>query len=289
MARKQTTQQPPTDPELLLTREEAALKIRERVTIGSELLSRQINNISQFEESKKDYQQWDSYNKELLTRLFTTHKYKEEYARWTTVALTYRDYQSEGEELRDHKQIIKEKNERLRSISERLELIPLAAAVSITISASNPRERTNKVFVVHGHEEGPRESVARFLERLGLEAVILHEQATGGRTIIEKLEHYSDADFAIVLLTPDDIGGVKTSTQDKLQARARQNVILELGYFVGKLGRKHVCALHKGPLELPSDYLGVVYVSLDDNGGWRLQLAKELRGAGFTVDMNLVI
>lgn len=289
MARKQTTSQPPPEPELQFSRNDAAQKIGERVNIGSELFSRQVTSMSQFEEAKLDFQKWDSYNKELLTRLFTTHKLKEEYSRWTTVALSYQDSQSDAQALRDHKQIIKEKNERLRSISERLELIPLAAAVNITISASNPRERTNKVFVVHGHDEGPRESVARFLVRLGLEAVILHEQATGGRTIVEKLEHYSDADFAIVLLTPDDIGGVKTSTQDKLQARARQNVILELGFFVGKLGRKHVCALHKGPLELPSDYLGVVYVSLDDNGGWRLQLAKELRGAGFTVDMNLVI
>jgi predicted nucleotide-binding protein len=155
--------------------------------------------------------------------------------------------------------------------------------------AEKVRERTNKVFVVHGHDDGARESVARFLERLGLETIILHEQATGGRTIVEKLEYYSDVDFAIVLLTPDDVGGVKSSGRDKLQARARQNVILELGFFAGKLGRKHVCALFKGPLELPSDYLGVGYVPLDESGGWRLQLAKELRGAGFSVDMNLAL
>jgi predicted nucleotide-binding protein len=88
------------------------------------------------------------------------------------------------------------------------------------------------------------------------------------------------------LLTADDVGGSKASPPDKLQSRARQNVILELGFFVGKLGRKRVCALYKGPLELPSDYLGVVYLALDDGGGWRLQLAKELREAGFNVDMN---
>jgi predicted nucleotide-binding protein len=147
------------------------------------------------------------------------------------------------------------------------------------------RVHTNKVFVVHGHDEASRETVARFLEKLGVEAVILHEQATEGRTIVEKLEHYADVDFAVVLLTPDDIGA-QADNGDHLSPRARQNVVLELGFFVGKLGRKHVCALHKGPLELPSDYLGVGYVPLDAGGGWRLQLAKELRTAGFAVDMN---
>jgi predicted nucleotide-binding protein len=96
-------------------------------------------------------------------------------------------------------------------------------------------------------------------------------------------------DFATVLLTPDDIGGVRTSEANKLQPRARQNVILELGFFVGKLGRDKVCALHQGPLELPTDYLGVCYVRLDDGGGWRLSLVKELREAGFSVDLNLAL
>ena len=112
---------------------------------------------------------------------------------------------------------------------------------------------------------------------------------TGGRTIVEKLEHYANVDFAVVLLTPDDVGSNRASSPAELQPRARQNVILELGFFVGRLGRQHVCALYKGPLDLPSDYLGVGYVAFDDAGGWRLQLAKELRSAGFVVDMNLAL
>lgn len=162
--------------------------------------------------------------------------------------------------------------------------LPSEQATSIGRGARPHREHRNKAFIVHGHDDASRETLARFLERLGIEAIVLHEQPTGGRTIIEKLEHYSDVDFAIVLLTPDDVGGESTSATQ--QPRARQNVVLELGYFVGKLGRQHVCALYQGPLELPSDYLGVGYVPLDQGGGWRLQLAKELRTAGFTVDMN---
>jgi predicted nucleotide-binding protein len=86
-----------------------------------------------------------------------------------------------------------------------------------------------------------------------------------------------------VLLTPDDVGGTGS---DALRPRARQNVVLELGYFLGHLGRQRVCALHKGLLELPSDVNGVVYVPLDDAGGWKLKLARELKDAGFSIDTN---
>ena len=125
--------------------------------------------------------------------------------------------------------------------------------------------------------------MARVVERLGLEAVILHEQAGRSRTIIEKLEDHSDVDFAVILLTPDDVGAAKAD-QANLKPRARQNVILELGYFVGKLGRDRVCALHADGVELPSDVLGVQYIEL--HHGWEMELGKELRAAGFDIDMN---
>ena len=111
------------------------------------------------------------------------------------------------------------------------------------------------------------------------------KQATGGRTIVEKLEHHGDVGFAVVLLTPDDVGGV---SKDELKPRARQNVILELGYFLARLSRRKVCALHRGGIEIPSDYMGVIYVPYDDGGGWRLHLGKELKEAGFTIDMNKI-
>jgi hypothetical protein len=118
---------------------------------------------------------------------------------------------------------------------------------------SGPAAR--KVFIVHGHDEGARESVARFLEQLDFDPIILHEQANQGRTIIEKIEAHGDVGFAVVLLTPDDIGSVQGG--DPLP-RARQNVLLELGYFIGRLGRARVCALKRGDVEVPSDFGGVV-------------------------------
>jgi len=144
----------------------------------------------------------------------------------------------------------------------------------------------NGVFLVHGHDEGSRENVARYLEKLGLRPKILHEQPNRGKTIIEKLEVHSSVGFAVVLLTPDDIGGKDEKT---LRPRARQNVILELGFFCGALGRSRVCALFKGDVEIPSDFEGVVYVPLDDSGAWRLALAREIKAAGISVDLNKAV
>ena len=127
------------------------------------------------------------------------------------------------------------------------------------------------VFVVHGHDEGARETVARFLERLDFEVIILHERASRGRTVIEKVEAHGDIGFAVVLLTPDDVGCGKGGTP---VPRARQNVLLELGYFVGRLGRNRVCALKRGELEIPSDFEGIVYVTLDDAGAWKQSLGQ---------------
>lgn len=153
----------------------------------------------------------------------------------------------------------------------------------VTQIASN-----HKIFVVHGHDESAKESAARFLEHLALDPIILHERASEGRTIIEKVEHYSSVSFCVVLLTPDD-EGCKQGKDMPLLARARQNVVLELGYFMGKLGRNRVVALVRGEVERPSDVDGVVYITMDEGGAWKFDLVKELRAAGFEVDLNKAV
>jgi predicted nucleotide-binding protein len=120
------------------------------------------------------------------------------------------------------------------------------------------------------------------VESIGFEAIILHEQTNRGRTIIEKFEAHSDVDFALSLLTPDDHGaGVD---QKESRPRARQNVIMEWGYFIGHLGRSNVCALKKGDVELPSDIDGIVWEPFDKYGAWKQKLTKELEDAGFEID-----
>jgi predicted nucleotide-binding protein len=146
----------------------------------------------------------------------------------------------------------------------------------------------NKVFVVHGHDAGAREGVARFLEKIGLQAIILREQPNRGRTTIEKFVDYArEVGFAVVLLTPDDLGGA-AATEVQL-SRARQNVIFELGYFVGSLGRGRACLLRKGDVEIPSDLYGVVYTDMDGADGWKIDIARELKDAGFEFDAGKVL
>jgi predicted nucleotide-binding protein len=143
---------------------------------------------------------------------------------------------------------------------------------------------SKRVFVVHGHDHGSKETVARFLERLDLETVILHEKANEGQTVIEKIEMHAEVGFAVVLLTPDDVGAAKADA-GTLRPRARQNVILELGYFLGKLKRSRVCALYVPGVEIPSDYQGVLFVELDTKGAWRTQLAQELSNARMPINV----
>jgi predicted nucleotide-binding protein len=146
----------------------------------------------------------------------------------------------------------------------------------------------SKVFVVHGHDEGAREGVARFLEKVGLIAIILSEQPNRGRTIIEKfVDCAREVGFAVVLLTPDDLGAAAMDEAQK--ARARQNVIFELGYFVGSLRRGRACLLRKGEVEIPSDLYGVVYTTMDSGNGWKIELARELKDAGFNFDASKVL
>jgi predicted nucleotide-binding protein len=165
----------------------------------------------------------------------------------------------------------------IRSLEEQLE--EHASRSPATQEAAAPATSSSrKVFVVHGHDEGAREAMARFLERIELEAIILHEQADQGFTIIEKFDTYAkQVGFAVVLLTPDDLGG--PALADAPVARARQNVIFELGYFVGKLGRGRACLLRKGAVEIPSDLYGVIYTDMDAANGWKLKLVKELKAA----------
>ena len=152
------------------------------------------------------------------------------------------------------------------------------------------RKFGKQIFIVHGHDEGMKESVARVLTKLNLEPIILHEQANEGKTIIEKFEDYSDVGFAIVLLSPDDECRKKNQKGTRFSLRVRQNVIFEMGYFIGKLGRERVVLLFKqdNKFEFPSDYHGVLYILYDDAEGWKLNLIKELNSQGYNVDANLL-
>jgi predicted nucleotide-binding protein len=142
------------------------------------------------------------------------------------------------------------------------------------------------IFLVHGRDRGAREEVHRFLDRTSdARVIVLSEQPNRGQTIIEKLEsHLPATAYVVVLATADDEGRLRG--EDQLSFRARQNVILELGYAIGQVGRRNVTLLYEDGVELPSDYYGVGYIGFDAGGGWKLQLIAELKAAGFSVDAN---
>ncbi|WP_286809236.1 nucleotide-binding protein [Acetobacterium sp. MES1] len=151
---------------------------------------------------------------------------------------------------------------------------------------SKPNINNSKdVFVVHGHDEEIKQEVARFIQKFDLNPIILHEQISEGRTIIEKIEAYSNVEYAIVLYSPCDIG-YKYGEENNKKGRARQNVVFEHGYLIGKLGRKNVCALKKGEVETPNDISGVVYIDYDTAGGWKLIVAKEMKKIWPHLDLN---
>lgn len=148
----------------------------------------------------------------------------------------------------------------------------------------------SKVFISYGHDEEAITTVANFVENLGLKATFLDEQPNNGLTVIENLEKYADeTEFAIALLTPDDVGALKDDADRQLIPRARQNVIFELGYFIGKLNPNRVCLLYKEGVELPSYIPDVVYVPMDSANGWKLKLGQGMRNAGLPIDMSQIL
>ncbi|HEX3531871.1 MAG TPA: TIR domain-containing protein [Thermoanaerobaculia bacterium] len=149
------------------------------------------------------------------------------------------------------------------------------------LAEGQPDSAAGKVFLVHGHDRATSHEIARFLEKARLEVVVLQEQPNAGSTVIEKLYAHSDVSFAVVLLTADDAVGNRL--------RARQNVLLELGFFLGKLGRRRVTVLHRPGVEIPSDFSGVLFIPLDEAGAWRLLLIRELKIAGLAVDLNAIV
>lgn len=155
------------------------------------------------------------------------------------------------------------------------------------LSKAAPKTDSNqnrKIFIVHGHDDEMVQASARLVTKLGFDPIILREQPNQGRTIIEKFEDYSDVPFAIVLFSPDDEG--KSLKETHLHKRPRQNVIFELGFFLGKLGRQNVVVLHKEveDFEILSDFQGILFEPY--HNGWELKIAKEIKAAGFEVDLN---
>jgi predicted nucleotide-binding protein len=201
---------------------------------------------------------------------------------WKRTSATDNFDEADAEELREN---------RRRAVSQRAKLLAWLEGMIDELASSQESSQQplggNSIFVVHGHDDGLKEKVARFLEqRGGLDVVILHEQTTMGRTIIEKLEDHSSVGFAVILLTADDVGRSRLAPDLDLEKRGRQNVVFEWGYFLALLGRQKVCALIEPGVQQPSDLSGVLAIPLDAGEGWKLSLLDEIAAAGIRVKQD---
>ena len=264
-------------PSLTVPRREAERLIRRQIEKGRTIQNQSVPNEQILEEVRSQRTKWASYNMELLKRLFDNDSTACEYRRCRMRVIT-------SDKLANFQKDMQAMITGLEAIVERLELIPeLPEATSPEESVTREDKLGSDVFIVHGRDEAAKDAVARFIEKLELRPIILHEQPNQGRTVIEKFEHYANVGFAVVLLTPDD-AGASAGDISNLQQRARQNVVLELGFFLGRLGRDRVCALYGKGVEIPTDYSGVLYIPLEQD--WRLPLAKEIKAAGISIDLN---
>ncbi len=262
-------------------------------TTGIELLKRQITKGQQLLEYRplqsSDHTAWENTTRDYLMKVFGSDSPNIDAV--LHASSDHGLFVNMGDEAYEKYEASKLQNQikMLNSCIEQLETEIELSRGSMNIKKDEVISTPSSpdVFVVHGHNQGIKEAVARSLELLDLNPVILHEKPNVGRTIIEKFSDYSNVHFAIVLLTADDVGKAKDES-DSPRPRARQNVILELGYFLGRLGRSRVCALYETGVEIPSDYQGVLFVHLDPHDKWRFELVRELKAAGFDVDANKI-
>lgn len=275
-----------TLPKLLASGKDADKIIQARIKEGQLLRDQQIDSESQLETVRDECQNWSRYNETLLSRLqlFDSTSIGDKYIEFSS-PIDVHPYSLAPSFSDKLDRTRREMDSSINSLEE------ILAQLEIPDEPSENPTRTfgDEVFIVHGHDNEAKETVARFVENLDIEATILHERANRGKTIPEKFEeHAGKVGFAIILLTPDDVGKSKDET-DEPKPRARQNVILELGYFWALLGRERMCVLYKEDVELPSDIHGILYVPMDSFNGWQLQLAKEMRQAGLPIDPEKLV
>ncbi|OAV76219.1 ABC-type sugar transport system, periplasmic component [Bacteroidales bacterium Barb7] len=300
---KKTQETQPANAKLIKSKEEFKKLLEDRIAKGQELLLIEVSfryddyygrGKYEYDKSSKDsffeqYKKWSKYNIEFLNASFDTvnNKYTEEYQYAGSSISSTRNENI----IEEKKKKIKSKIIVLESLIERLDLISSAVENQIHGESKNKAEiiktQTNRIFIVHGHNEVVKGKMALCLTKLGLKPIILHEQENSGKTIIEKIEkHSSGVGFAVILLTADDKG--KNKNDSDYKNRARQNVVFEMGYFIAKLGRDRVFLLLEDDVEKPGDLDGIVYNVIDAKDSWRYDLVKELKAANYSVSADML-
>jgi len=318
MGKKKVVESVYPEAPLIIAREKFCQLLSEQIAKGNELLNinvpqktsrttsyggfvsmqRITDQVEYDDESKKDfianYNKWNDRNKTIYRTSFEVPE-----------SIYFHEYESHiwqiwgSDIVKEYKDEIQRLVRHMQGDIERSDLMQCVVAQPQPMqTAEHSRELSQEIFIVHGHNEEMKQTVARIVSKMGLKPIILHEQANGGRTIIEKFENNADSiTFAIILLSADDLAasvrelqGVKDEDlRQRLEYRARQNVVFEMGYFSGKLGRANVFFLLQGGVAKPGDLDGIVYTAYDAAHAWRFELVKELKNAGYSVSADQVL
>lgn len=323
MTKKNSTVDEPRKAVLMMSSEDFRQSLEQRIALGRKLFDIKVTrnasphgmrgygaygggyvspeerqyNKEEINNFKREYNKWSDYNSELLKQAFDypNNEYQREYDNAGARMI----FTGDEDVMEDYHDRINKKIAVLEILIEKLPLLPKAESSTSSQVDNTATIDMKKVFIVHGHNDALKIGVARTLEQMGLKAIILHEQEDYGNTIIEKFEtNASDIGFAIILLTADDMGVSKRDMERESKekdykadpkARARQNVVFEMGYFIGKLDRAHVFLLMESGVEKPGDLDGIIYTPVDSEGVWKFKLAKRLDAVGYSVNMKAIL
>ncbi len=283
---KRKDQPNPQPNTLKVTASDAKVAIAHQIIEGEGLAEVAISSRDQLTNAYNHYELWASYSRALLDNLFSGDVFQSEFD--APLRIFFGGGSTVAEDIKDYRDDAKEKIERLRRILVRIDLLEEPAQLQhhrITLETgrfgSPPKD---KVFLVFGHDELAKSKVEAFLWKINVEPILLGEKANEGKTIFEKLVKHGEVKFAVIIMTPDDLGAAKNAVEDisVLEGRARQNVVFEFGFFAGKLGREHTAVIYVSGTELPSDYRGLGYIGLDTD--WQTQLMRELTAAKVNID-----
>jgi hypothetical protein len=269
---------------------ELGKRLTKQILRGWAMVNREITSAQDLEKLRDDHHTWVDYNSTLIKRSFNTDEEYENYTK-RPARISSPDVRSDPYQLLTAR--LKRDIRILKSLKDRLPLFDEISSVKMAVPQGEGHPSLSDmepaIFLVHGRDDAAKHGVARFVRNItGIEPIILAEQPDLGQTVIEKFEkHASQVSYAIVLVTGDDEGRLKGD--ELMKPRARQNVILELGWFAGRLGRQKVAMLYEHDVDLPSDMGGVLYAELDPGEGWKIRLAREMRAAKLPVDMNKVV
>jgi predicted nucleotide-binding protein len=261
--------------------------LKERVQIAKDLKEQNKASIENFKRVENDFEAWDSSNDEYLKQAFNKveNEYRSSYS--MSKKSFWLEFPKETIERREWLVLDKKLDKKINKLNSiiakiefmniEVELKDVEEAASKAVPLRSKQIENKDVFIVHGHDDLALNEIQLYVRELSLNPIVLKNEAGSSETVIEKIEKLSSVMYAIVLYTPCDFGGNNKKADEK-RNRARQNVVFENGFLIGRLGRKNVSHVIKGDIEIPGDLNGIVYIKMQND--WKIQLYRELKMAG---------